>query len=50
MIDRLRGFRRGLKETDYIEEENVTIAYRWARISSIGCRRWLLISSIARSQ
>jgi ABC-type uncharacterized transport system substrate-binding protein len=30
MIDRLRGFRRGLKETDYIEEENVTIAYRWA--------------------
>jgi putative tryptophan/tyrosine transport system substrate-binding protein len=30
MIDRLRGFRRGLKETDYIEEENVTVAYRWA--------------------
>jgi putative tryptophan/tyrosine transport system substrate-binding protein len=30
MRDRLRGFRQGLKETGYVEEENVTIAYRWA--------------------
>jgi putative ABC transport system substrate-binding protein len=30
MRDRLRGFRQGLKETGYAEEENVTIAYRWA--------------------
>jgi putative tryptophan/tyrosine transport system substrate-binding protein len=30
MADRLRGFRQGLKETGYVEEENVTTAYRWA--------------------
>jgi putative ABC transport system substrate-binding protein len=28
--DRLRGFRQGLKESGYVEAENVAILYRWA--------------------
>jgi putative ABC transport system substrate-binding protein len=30
VADRLRAFRQGLKESGYIENENVAIAYRWA--------------------
>jgi putative tryptophan/tyrosine transport system substrate-binding protein len=28
--DRLRSFRQGLKDTGYVEGDNLTIAYRWA--------------------
>src|SRR5262249_30926993 len=30
MTDRLRAFRDGLKDNDYVERENVAIEYRWA--------------------
>ena len=41
--DRLRAFHRGLKDTDYVESENVTVLYRWAenqldRLPELGYR------------
>jgi putative ABC transport system substrate-binding protein len=34
LTERVRGFRQGLKDTGYIEGENVTILYRWAENQS----------------
>ena len=41
--ERLRGFRQGLKETGYVEGENVAIVYRFAENQPIGSPSWRLI-------
>src|SRR4029434_9710298 len=33
--DRLRGFRQGLKDTGYVEGENVAVDYRWAENQTV---------------
>ena len=39
-LERMRAFHLGLKETGYVEGDNVTILYRWAENQRIGCRTW----------
>jgi putative ABC transport system substrate-binding protein len=38
MEDRLRAFRQGLKETGYVERENVAIESAGPKIKWIGCQ------------
>ena len=40
LADRLRGFRQGLKDSGFIEGENVIESTAGPRTNSIGCRRW----------
>ena len=40
ITDRLRGFRQGLKDTGYVEGENVSILYRFAQNQMTACHRW----------
>jgi putative ABC transport system substrate-binding protein len=46
--DRLRGFRQGLKETGYIEGENVAISTAGPKVRSSRFRRWRPIWSVVR--
>jgi hypothetical protein len=33
------AFHQGLKDTGYADAQNVTIEYRWARVTTSCCRR-----------
>jgi hypothetical protein len=40
LADRLRGFRQGLRDSDFVEGQNVAIDYAGLRIKRIGCQSW----------
>ena len=40
-------FLQGLKESGYVEGQNVAVEFRWRRMNMIGCRRLQTISCAA---
>jgi putative ABC transport system substrate-binding protein len=40
LADRLRSFRQGLRDSGFIEGQNVAIDYRWQKINWIDYRIW----------
>jgi len=42
------SFLQGLKETGFVDGQNVKIEYHWRRVITSACRPWRLTSSIVR--